>query len=518
MGGLQNYYRIVYGGGMKRFILVLFNLLFSQFLFASFGKYDFYRRDTHIGRVTFYEFNEKKYFDLNELTKVLRIKKDIYPVSFKIVLHFDNKNLVIYRNLVDLDGVIKTSSTSSPIILRGSKYFVNSEIFVLPDFAKIFEIKFDIDDKNKIVVVYTDINVTSVKYFSYIEKTRVIVYMSKPLKYSSEIFGKKIVVDIDNGVYVMPSDNIMVGDGKVDNINVIQSKRGLKIVIETGEVFSGEYETSVLTDPDRIIIDLKGKKDEEMKRIDVPEQNKVPVLLPTTSTFVLPDKIKKNEKMVVIIDPGHGGKDPGGNIVFGKREKQINLEIGKKLYDIMKKDDRFETYITRDDDKFIPLYERSKYANDKRCDLFISIHSNAHKNRKENGFEIYFLSEKATDPWASEVEEYENASIEYEGGVFDYTPAAIVLHSLARNEYINEGSKLAAYVAKYMQKETPFINRGVKQAAFYVLRGTYCPGILIEVGFMTNKKDKKNLDDPKVQKKIANAIYKGIVEYEKNAR
>jgi N-acetylmuramoyl-L-alanine amidase len=503
---------------MKKIFFFLFLNFIILPLHSSFGKYDFYKRDTHIGRVSYYEFNEKRYFDLNEFTKVLKIKKDIYSVSSKVVLYFDNKKLIITKNLVNFDGIFKVESISKPIILRGSKYFINSEIFTVSEFPKIFEMKFDIDDSHKKVFIYTDINVVSIKYFSYMEKTRVTVYLSKPLQYKVSLFDKKLIIDINDGVYSMPSENISLGDGKIDNIKVIQNKSGLKIIIETGVLFDGEYETSTLNNPDRIIIDIKAKKEEEIKRIDVPERDKNPILPQATSTFVLPDKIKRNEKKVVIIDPGHGGKDPGGNVVFGKREKQINLEIAKKLYEIMKNDDRFETYITRNDDTFIALYERSKFANEKKCDLFISIHANAHKNRKENGFEIYFLSEKATDPWANEVQEYENASIEYEGGAFDYTPAAIVLHSLARNEYINEGSKLAAYVAEYMQKETPFVNRGVKQAAFYVLRGTYCPGILVEVGFMTNKKDKKNLDDPKVQKKVAQSIYKGILEYEKNSK
>ncbi|HPO95149.1 MAG TPA: N-acetylmuramoyl-L-alanine amidase, partial [Elusimicrobiales bacterium] len=77
------------------------------------------------------------------------------------------------------------------------------------------------------------------------------------------------------------------------------------------------------------------------------------------------------------------------------------------------------------------------------------------------------------------------------------------------------GSKIAAYITKEISKNTPFANRGIKQAAFYVLRGTYCPGVLVEVGFMTNKKDKANLDNSSVQEKVARSIYKGIAEYEK---
>ena len=89
----------------------------------------------------------------------------------------------------------------------------------------------------------------------------------------------------------------------------------------------------------------------------------------------------------------------------------------------------------------------------------------------------------------------------------------MLLHNLARNEYVNEGSQLAGLISKEMEKSTPFVNRGVKQAAFYVLRGTYTPGVLVEMGFMTNVKDQKDLNDKKVRAKLAGAIFKGIVKY-----
>jgi len=123
------------------------------------------------------------------------------------------------------------------------------------------------------------------------------------------------------------------------------------------------------------------------------------------------------------------------------------------------------------------------------------------------------MSEKASDPGAAEVADYENSvvGLEDNGGQQDAT--AMLLHSMARNEYVNEGSRLAGLVGAEMEKRTPFANRGVKQAAFYVLRGTYAPGILVEMGFMTNSHDQKDLNDKKVRTKIANAIYRGVMKY-----
>jgi len=498
---------------MKKFILFLISLSIFNFAYCSIGKYKVFKKDNYIGNINYYEIDGKRYFDLNDVSKIFKSRKDIYPVSSRIILYINSKKLSIAKNKVSYDD-IETLNISKAIIIRASKYFLLSDIFADHLFSKIFEIKLDIDNKNNIISIYEDINVTSVKFFSYIEKTRIVIYLSKDLDYQSDVVSRSVVITVMDGSYISQNEVISVNDGNVKDINITQDRKSLKVVINMGDNF-GDYEVSKLKEPDRIIIDIKPAAQKEENRIE----GVIPPSTPetqSTATISFPDKLKRDsDKKVIVIDPGHGGKDPGGNIAFGKKEKQINLEIGKKLYDMFKKDDRFEVFITRDNDEFIPLYQRSSMANDKKCDIFISIHANAHKNRKENGFEIYYLSEKATDPWASEVADYENASINYEDKVFDYSGAALVLHSIARNEYINEGSKIAAYITREVSKNTPFYVRGIKQAAFYVLRGTYCPAVLVEVGFMTNKKDKKNLDSESVQKQVAKSIYKGIIEYEK---
>lgn len=500
---------------LKKTMLSLFIfMLFMDSIYSGIGKYKIYKKGDYLGDIEFYELDNRIYFSLDKLAKYLKASKYIYSVSSRIILKIDNKKLTISKNRVSFDD-IDSIEIYKPIIIRGSRYFIVSDVFTSSSFAKIFELRIDIDNKNKIISFFDNINVTSIKYFSYIEKTRVVVYMSKDLKYQTDVVGKSLVLSIMNGSYTSNEDIINVSDGNIDKIKVLQTPMVLKISIDMGENFDG-YEVFTLQDPHRIVIDVKTKKDNFPSRIDTTTDEQLNSI--STISFTLPDKFSANSKKVIVIDPGHGGKDPGGKILFGKKEKQINLEIAKKLYSLLKKNDNFDVYITREGDEFVSIYDRSKFANDKKCDVFISIHANAHKNRNENGFEIYFLSEKATDPWASEVADYENASVVYEDGKFDYSPQALVLHSIARNEYINHGSILASYVSKHLSKNTPFKNRGIKQAAFYVLRGTYCPGILIETGFMTNKRDKKNLDSASIQEKVAKSIYNAIVEYDKKIK
>ena len=127
------------------------------------------------------------------------------------------------------------------------------------------------------------------------------------------------------------------------------------------------------------------------------------------------------------------------------------------------------------------------------------------RDRREKGFEVYFMSEKASDPGAAEVADYENSVVGFEDGP-PPDPTAFLLHSLARNEYVNEGSKLAGLVSKEIEKSTPFSNRNVKQAAFYVLRGAEMPAVLVETAFLTNPGEEKLLQEESFREKFVDVF------------
>lgn len=240
-----------------------------------------------------------------------------------------------------------------------------------------------------------------------------------------------------------------------------------------------------------------------------------PAAAPAPFTPGLPDKavLDPKARKKVIIDAGHGGKDPGGRRISGMKEKDINLAVAKELRKLLEKEGFFDVLMVRTSDVFVPLAARSEFANKHKADVFISIHANATRRSSEHGFEIYFMSENASDPMAAEVADYENSVLDLEDDSSRPDPAAMLLHSLARNEYLNEGSQLAAFITREFERHTPFKNRGVKQAAFYVLRGTYAPGVLLEMGFMTNPSDQKNLSSKSVQAKLARAIHNGLNKY-----
>jgi len=244
---------------------------------------------------------------------------------------------------------------------------------------------------------------------------------------------------------------------------------------------------------------------------------------------LFPDKIKYSGKNLIaenprddsikriVIDPGHGGKDPGAVSTNKKNyEKNISLGVAKKLKKIISKELDCEVLITRTKDEFISLQERTQFANSKSADLFISLHCNAHERKTANGIEVYYLSTAKTDD-ARAVEALENSVVyDFEGGneaVKKYDDLSFILADMAQNEHLKESSELAIKLQENLIESTNAFNRGVKQANFYVLRGTFMPAVLIELGFLSNRKEEKKLVTASYQETLANAIYEGIKNF-----
>jgi N-acetylmuramoyl-L-alanine amidase len=224
---------------------------------------------------------------------------------------------------------------------------------------------------------------------------------------------------------------------------------------------------------------------------------------------------------VLIIDAGHGGKDPGAIGVSKVREKDVNLKVALELERLIKeKIPTVKVVLTRDDDTFIELFRRGKIANENNGKLFISIHANSigKKSSQTRGFDVYLLRPGRTDK-AIEIAEIENSVIEYEDNSERYqklTDENFILVSMAHSAYMRYSERFAGILNQNWSKYVKAIpSRGVKQAGFYVLVGASMPSVLVETGFLSNKKDEAYLNSKKGQKEIANTIYKSIVDYRK---
>lgn len=217
----------------------------------------------------------------------------------------------------------------------------------------------------------------------------------------------------------------------------------------------------------------------------------------------------------IVIDPGHGGKDPGA--VGSKRtfEKNITLSIAHGLGEKLRKDLGIDVVYTRTNDTFIGLGRRARIAREADGDLFISLHCNAGYRRAAGGIEVYFLSEAKTTA-AAEAAERENAALELEEDSIEEedlsTLRGIALEILS-GQFLKESQDLAASIRGRMTRRFKQMDdRGVKQANFYVMRGTMgaMPSVLVEMGFISNPAEEKLLKTARFQKDMADAIFEGI--------
>ncbi len=257
--------------------------------------------------------------------------------------------------------------------------------------------------------------------------------------------------------------------------------------------------------------------------MNVPESNDVIITI-HNKVFSKGDQNQKNIGKwnfdVVVIDAGHGGKDPGAIGIGNLKEKDITLAIALKLGEIIRKEmSDVKVVYTRNNDSFIDLYKRGKIANENNGKLFISIHCNSTKKKPTDasGAEVYLLRPGRTEE-AIEIAETENSVIEYEDNPQRYeklTDENFILVSMAHSSYMKYSEKFAEILHKDFDVNLKMKSRGVKQAGFYVLVGASMPSVLIETGFISNKEDSKFLKSSSGQKQVAESIFSSIKSYRK---
>jgi N-acetylmuramoyl-L-alanine amidase len=218
--------------------------------------------------------------------------------------------------------------------------------------------------------------------------------------------------------------------------------------------------------------------------------------------------------MRIMLDPGHGGNDPGAVGRRGTQEKDIVLDIARRIRDRLVKKG-FEVFLTREGDEYVSLAERAEKAARSQAQIFISIHANSSENRAAHGLETYFLSEAKTD-WERAVAARENEVFERElthPFLQKDDPVSFILADLAQHEFLNESSQLALRIQQSGLELTNASDRGVRQANFYVLRNIFMPAVLVECGFLSNRQEEQYLRRPEHREKIARAIADGIAGF-----
>ena len=238
-----------------------------------------------------------------------------------------------------------------------------------------------------------------------------------------------------------------------------------------------------------------------------------------TAAATTPAKQPVKTKRVIVLDPGHGGKDPGAIGYSGVHEKRLTLAFGQELKKELETQG-YKVYLTRNSDVFIPLRDRVNLARKHDADLFISIHADSTRNRKAKGLSVYTLSEHASDKEAEALAERENKAdviaglnlVEHSKEVSD------ILINLAQRESMNKSSELATHMVRELRQSVSLVNDTHRFAGFAVLKAPDVPSVLLEMGYMSNAQEEKSLQQASYRQKLATAVRKAVDNYFRSMR
>ena len=395
------------------------------------------------------------------------------------------------------------------------------------------------------------VRVRPVRYWSSAHYTRVVVQTAAPVQYRASLLEKdgdqprRIYIDLAQCFIPPESRNpVPIGDGLLKQVRTGQlDDSTVRVVLDIQSI--SDYKIFSLKDPFRVVIDVHGERagkgiekgtvfasdpgDRAKQEPRLQDQTRPAA----PRIVVLRDRKKRKPNAAhqggdkaatlslaqqlglgihtIIIDPGHGGRDPGamGN---GLKEKDVVLAVARRLRRILESEYHYRVLMTRDNDVFLPLEERTALANTSGADLFVSIHVNAHPDKSARGVETFYLN-LATNSEAMRVAALENAT-----STHNISEMQDILTDLMKNSKILESSRLAQFVQADLvsglkRRHYPVRDLGVKQAPFYVLIGAEMPAILAEISFITNPREARLLKDPDYLEDIAAQIAAGIASY-----
>ena len=376
---------------------------------------------------------------------------------------------------------------------------------------------------------------TAIRYWSNPGYTRIVLDVSRETTFSSHFLGPdpnegnhpRLYVDIEKtGLDDGMKDPTVVDDGLLRQIRTgLPQSDMVRVVLDLGSV--GNYKVFPLSDPWRIVIDIAGDKAApELKRHEteisaLPDSggdaiarvlNQAPQDQPPLH---IPNVPATSTLRRIVVDAGHGGKDPGAVGPSGIYEKDVTLMLAKELARELTRQIGCEVILTRSKDVYLPLEERTAIANKVGADLFVSLHANANRNRKAYGIETYYLNFSKNDKAAAVVARENGTSLK------QVTDLELILFDLMANAKINESSRLATVIQENLvrhisKKYSNIRDLGVRQGPFYVLLGATMPSVLVETAFISHPREEKRLASSAYQKSAANAIALAIKDYAVN--
>lgn len=357
--------------------------------------------------------------------------------------------------------------------------------------------------------------IKEIKSWSYPEYTMIVIEADNEIGFTKKRISQpdRLYLDMPNARIKeeLKKEPISVGDGILKQVRVSQhTKTDARVVLDLGNI--DDYRLYTLPEPHRLVIEVYGTKykpQNNQEDIQDKEGNVKEKGIPLTQQLGMAgNSIVKT----IVLDPGHGGKDPGAIGKNGLMEKDVALDIAKRLKKILAEKANKKVYLTREDDIYIGLNQRPAIARGKGADLFISIHVNSNTKRSSRGIETYTLN-FSSDKLAQKTAARENMASEKSIGD---------LEKIIRDLLVDSNREISLGLAHSVQNQliktlkadySRIENLGVKGAPFLVLIGSKVPSILAEVSFISNPDEEKRLRTPEYRQKIAEGLYEGIKQY-----
>ena len=442
-------------------------------------------------------YNKIQYLSLDDFVQAHQLRSTYYNSKEKLEIVFENKKMYFspFSSYCKIDD--KIYHLTYDVILKNNSLFV--PVLSFYNILESVNLPVQLVDykKNKINVLTNIYNIKD--YFVDVKANGIALVVN-----TTKQFNKN---QISSSVNSSGWLNITILNSAVDSLSILQSKLVYPISKVQAIQIGNSSQMSFLLN----------KKVDDITIITNPRS--IEVLLSIDQA----DNIKKIQELrqkwlidTVVIDPGHGGKDPGA-IGFNKiREKDITLSIAKELGKMVERNLGMKVIYTRQEDVFVPLWRRTQIANNVDADIFISIHANAAiANSKVKGFETFLIRIGKTED-AIEVAKRENEAIKLEEENYqytDFTDAKKIVASMTQNSAMKGSEYLADRIQINLDKRLDSNNRGVKQGGFHVLVGASMPNVLVEVGFITNKEEAKNLSKNHYKREIAKGIFEAIIDF-----
>jgi N-acetylmuramoyl-L-alanine amidase len=457
--------------------------------------------------------------------EAIEIDRDLYIKSTDLADFLDgNESINFFDKTGDIDfGAYSIEySLFSPYVRCGENIYNIYRQVLFSDGAFLLPVRYTVDvlnqvspmdltwDGRRIIVAPPVYNVVGINASQKLNGLLIEINLKEKLRYD--------VVKTDDSWLI-----VTISEGKVDSL-ALSGRIPTPAVYEVKSYqFERSVQISVRLRPRDFTFSAKLKEDPYRIQILVRGEGFSDSAM--AEEHIAREDFSSNRIDVIVIDPGHGGEDLGAIGPGKSMEKDIVLKISNSLFRLLRDDSRFEPVLTRQDDIFVPLSERTALANSVGGDLFISIHANASSNTKARGLITFFLADAKTDQ-ARAAATLENASIRFEqvDAQKQYlTDLDFTLRDMIQTEFQRESADLADIIQGTMKKDIGMKSRGVDQAGFFVLDKAYMPAVLVETAFISNRDDERLLRDSDFQRKTARAIYESIVafkekyEYDKRA-